>query len=44
MMHELVEVPSFFGKMRGKLYIFLAFLIGQVGLGLGINFLSEKLF
>ena len=42
--NEFIEVPSFFGKVRGRIYIFLTFLIGQVMLGFFINWLSSRFF
>jgi hypothetical protein len=37
----LIGVPSFFDKIRGRLYSFFAFLIGQILLGIFINWASN---
>jgi hypothetical protein len=37
----LIGVPSFFDKIRGRLYAFFAFLIGQILLGIFINWASN---
>ncbi|HJS20549.1 MAG TPA: hypothetical protein VJ785_17515 [Anaerolineales bacterium] len=39
----LIGVPSFFDKIRGQLYAFFAFLIGQILLGIFINWASVGL-
>jgi hypothetical protein len=37
----LIGVPSFFDRIRGQLYSFFAFLIGQILLGIFINWASN---